>query len=379
MIRGARSAAVLLVGLAVAWPSAAGAAGPRLLLDRVEVEPSPFGELARVRLHVTAVQLEGAVIEAGSEPFVLTINGSRRREPHLVGRYAGSGGATAVMVIVATGWEMEADLDALSDAARRVVAGLPPDSQVGVVSYGESVEGGHRLGTPSAAEASLQRLSADPAPADPQLLAALERAITTLHRAERKNEGAPLRKLIVLLSDGKDVDPEPSRYRAIGERAEREGIRIHSLAFSPVDNRRPLLGLGELSKRSGGTFRWVRSREGFRSQVSTLLDEINRQYVLTWFLPPDQVMNRRLAVSYRDLTSNEVRVREVSCAGQTCAAGQLCARGRCIAIGGGGRRGVFGWILLIGGGLLGAVIVLGLAGAVIGRMRRSAAPAGAPG
>ena len=375
---GARLAAAALVAACLALAAGAGAAraaGPRLTLDRAEVEPSPFGALARVRLHVTAVQLEGALIEvSAADPFVLTVNGARRREAPLVGRYAGTGAPTAVVLIVATGWEMEADIDALVDAARRLVGGLPPGSTVAVSSYGENVEGGHRLAAPAAAEVQLGRLEADPAPADPVLLAAVERAIVTLDRVKPEGTGPAPRKVIVLLSDGKDVDPDPQRFRSLGERAAREGIRIHSLAYSPVDNRRPLLGLGELSKRSGGTFRWVRSREGFRSQVDTLLDELARQYVLTWFLPADQVVGRRLAVAYRDLVSNEVRVRALACGGAECAAGEHCARGVCAALAGGGGRGVLGWVLLVGGGLLGAVLVLGVIGAIVGKMRGAPRP-----
>jgi hypothetical protein len=346
------------------------AAGPRLVLDRVDAEPSAFGSLARLRLHVTAVQLEGAVIDVPSgESIQLTINGSRRREPHLVGRYAQSGGSTAVLIVVETGWEMERDIEELTAAARQLVAGLPSGSTVGVVSYGEHVDGGHRLGTPAAAEAQLGRLDADPAPADPQLLAAIERSISTLSRARAEPPELPLRRLILVLSDGKDVDPEPSRYRSIGERANREGIRIHSLAYSPVDNRRPLVGLGELSKRSSGTFRWVRSSEGLPSQVATLLDEINRQYVLTWFLPPDQVVGKRLAVSYLDLTSNQVRVKRVVCGGSSCEGGALCVRARCVALPGSRRRGLLGWLLVIGGGLVGLALLAAVIGAAMGRAR----------
>src|SRR5688500_9917954 len=99
------------------------------MLDRAELEPSWFPALARLRLHLSAVQLEGALVPVGAEdPFVLTVGGSRRREPYLVGRYAGSGGASAVVLVVHTGWEMRDDMDELRDAARHLLGGLPEDS-----------------------------------------------------------------------------------------------------------------------------------------------------------------------------------------------------------------------------------------------------------
>ena len=352
------------------------AAGPRLLVDRAEAEPSPFAGLVRLRLHVTAIQLEGALIELGGNDLVLTLNGSRRREPHLTGRYAASGGATAVILIVETGWEMRDDIDAIQDAMGQLVAKLPPGSQLAVITYGENVEGGHRL----LANAKADNLEADMAPADPQLLTAVDRAITTLARAKAPDAAVPLRRMIVLVSDGKDQDPDPERYRAAGLRAAKEDVRIHSLAYSPVDNRRPLLGLGELSKRSGGTFRWVRSKEGFAPQIETLVAEINQQYVLTWFLPEADIVNKRVALSFRELTSNDVRIKKVECGGKTCEGGAFCARGRCITIAGGGGRGFFGWLLLIGGVVVAGALVLGLIGTLMirARHRTGSAPA-APG
>jgi hypothetical protein len=369
-------AGLLLIAGSLAGVPAAVAAGPRLLLDRAELEPSWFPGLARLRLHVTAIQLEGSLIAVGaSDPFVLAISGSRRREPYLVGRYAGSGGATALVVVVQTGWEMRDDLDAMREAIAELQDGLPPGSQVAVVSYGEAVDGGHRLSAARGADRRLDRLQADPAPADPQLLAAVERAVATLSRARPPGrERAPLRRLVVVIGDGKDADPDPARYRAVGERAGRQDVRVHSIGYSPVDNRGPLLGLGELSKRSGGTFRWARSREGFRSQVSALVAEINQQYVLTFFVPPDQIAGKRLAVRYADLESNELRVGELGCGGQACGADQLCVRHACIARAS-GTGAWWRWILLGAGGLAALVLVAGAGGALVTRARRPGVPA----
>ncbi len=369
----------LLLAAAALAPRPARAAGPRLLLDRAELEPSWFGGLARLRLRVTAIQLEGALIPVGgTDPFVLVVGGSRRREPYLVGRHAGSDGATAVVIVVHTGWEMRDELDAIRDAVGQLQGGLPQDAQVAVISYGEEVEGGHRLSaTRAAADGRANRLEADPAPADPQLISAVDRAITTLSRARAPGGAAvPLRRLVVVLSDGKDADPEPERYRAMGERAQKESIRIHSIAYSPVDDRAPLLGLGELSKRSGGTFRWVRASEGFRSQVDTLLAEIDQQYVLTFFLPAEQVIGKRLAVRYRELESNEVRLKKMECGGQECRADQFCVRHACVVRGDGeGGARMLLWILSGVGGLAGVLLA---AAVLAGRARARAGGAVAP-
>jgi hypothetical protein len=179
---------------------------------------------------------------------------------------------------------------------------------------------------------------------------------------------------VVVIGDGKDADPDPARYRAVGERAGRQDVRVHSIGYSPVDNRGPLLGLGELSKRSGGTFRWVRSRETFHSHVGTLLAEISQQYVLTFFLPTEQIAGKRLAVRYADLESNELRVGELRCGGQECGADQLCVRHACIARAS-GTAAWWRWVLLGAGGLVALVLVAGAAGALVTRARRPGVPA----
>ena len=348
-----------------AMPGRARAAGPRVVLDRAELEPSWFPGLARLRLFVTAIQLEGSLIPVGgADPFVLTVGGGRRREPYLVGRYAGSGSATAIVIVVHTGWEMRDDLDAIRDAVGHLAAGLPADAQVAVMSYGESVEGGHRLtAARAAADRRVAALEPDPAPADPQLLSAVERAVATLGRA-RAPGGAEvsMRRMVVVLSNGADADPEPARYRQVGAEARRKDVRVHSLAYSPVDDRGPMLGLGELSKRSDGTFRWVRAAEGFRSQVDTLLAEINQQYVLSFFLPADQVVGKRLTVRYRDLESNELRIKSLACGGRACDAAEFCVRHACAARGGGGGGGVLTWLLWGAAGLVGLVVIVGAVG-----------------
>jgi hypothetical protein len=290
-----------------------------------------------------------------------------------------------VVVVVQTGWEMRDDLDAMRDAVAQLIDGLPADSQVALVSYGESVDGGNRLG-PARAGNRLDALQADPGPADQQLVAAVERAVSTLTRARGRGRGSgPVRLMVVVLSDGKDADPDPARYRTAGERAERHGVRIHTIAYSAVDNRGPLLGLGELSKRSGGTFRWARIREGFRPQMESLLAEINQQVVLTLFLPAEQVVGKRIAVRAGDLVSNELRINELSCGGAACDDESFCVRHACVERGDGGG-GALRWILYIVGGLVGVLLLLGGAAALVSRGRaravglpQAAAPVAGPG
>jgi len=135
-----------------------------------------------------------------------------------------------------------------------------------------------------------------------------------LKKARTTPEGRPLRKLIIAIGDGRDRSGDRDRVTQLGQRADKQGVRIHTLGYAPSNVRRPLLTLGELSRRSYGTFRWVRAggTESWSGAFQQLRDEITRQYVLTYFLPSDaEVAGKKLkiiTVGRTEATSNELRI-----------------------------------------------------------------------
>jgi hypothetical protein len=118
-------------------------------------------------------------------------------------------------------------------------------------------------GLAEAARPALARLGGLPrarvttATAGAALLAAVATAVDQLDAAMAQRAGPPRRCVVVVVADGLDVDPDPLRYTNLGIRANGAGVRIHTLAWHPQGDRRPMLGLAELSARSNGTFRMV--------------------------------------------------------------------------------------------------------------------------
>src|SRR6185503_11334082 len=151
------------------------------------------------------------------------------------------------------------------------------------------------------------------------------------------------------------------RVTHTGQRAGKEGVRIHSIAFSASDARKPMLTLGELSKQSLGTFRWVRKAtpDSWKSALEQLREEIQKQYVLTYFVSPeDDVANKKLKIAIvgrTEVTSNELKLpSSPMCGGAECTTGH-CANDKCLQYREAGGRGVLGWILLVGGIAVGAI------------------------
>jgi len=387
-----RAAWVIALTLALALLAAArpayaqeGSSTYRAVLDRADLEPASIGGF-RLRVYVSALTLDGQLLDLGeSKSIKLTASRAELRAPFAIGTFAASQTELAVVFVIQATSEYADVIRAITEAAdTAVLAELPePRTQVAIVTYGESV-GAAKLGSLKAARAKMRQLAVEGAAAEPVLLDALDRALRLLKGARTEPEGRPLRKMIVVVSDGRDRSNDRDRVTALGKRAGAAGVRIHTFAHAPNDVRRPLLLLGELSKRSFGTFRWLRkdatSVASWQTRFEQLRDEINKQYVLTYFLD-EEIGGRelRLSTSGRTVLTalNEIKVPQAGCNGEPCESG-YCADA-CTQVRQGGKRGVLGWIFTVIGIALGGIVVLGAIGFVLTKLQQARAQGPKPG
>jgi hypothetical protein len=396
MGRPERLLAVLVIALAIAaaGPRSARAQSQRVVVDQVTLEPSPLYGQARLRVFVTATDLNGKVIPvSGPKAWALEIGASEKKVPYYVTTFDGGNHLLAIAVVVETTAEYGPDLAVIQRVLGDELLGrLPATAQAAVIGYADKF-GSAKFATGKAAATKLAGLVAATEPTEPALLDAVDRALGGLKKLKTDPEGQPIRKILVVVSDGRNKTDDRARVTTIGKRAARDGIRIHSLAYSPTDTRRPLLLLGELSKMSGGTFRWVHKigsspiEQSFKDQVENLRAEIDRQYVITAYLPADEVAGKKVGVTI-DLQGKKiesakalaVKAPQLGCGGATCGGDGYCVNRACVARGDGGGRGVLGWVLLIGAIGVGALVVLGFIGFLMHRrqQRDIALPIGAP-
>jgi Inner membrane component of T3SS, cytoplasmic domain len=351
----------------------------KVVLDRIEHEPSTLGG-NRLRVFVSAHSYLGGMLDLTAEKAIkLQAGGSEIKAPYAVGRYVGVDAQTAIVVLVEATQPYAEILPVIADGldAQLFAALDEHQTQVAIIAYGETVQAA-KLQPIKSARAKVSQIQNDGTATDPLLLEAVERALALLKKAKGQPEGAPLRKMIVIVGDGRDLSNDRDRVSRLGERAAREGVRIHSLAFAPNDIRKPLFLLGELGKKSLGTFRWVRqpNADSWASSIQQLREEINQQYVITYFLPSDtEVAGRKVkVVTSAGTSANELKVPAATCAGVTCAAGQYCTGTVCIKPKGPEGRGVFGWILIIGSILVGGILLLAVAGFVITKRQQAQVP-----
>jgi hypothetical protein len=373
-------AAVLIVAVAGQARADDPAAAPsyRAVIDRVELEPAAITGY-RLRIALSALSLQGGMLDLTEPKSIKAFLGSRElAAPFALGRYRASGSTTAIAIVVQTTIDYSDVLPAIIESLdRNLLAALDDRTQVAVLGSGDT-PGSGKLTAVKAARTVLAGLEHDGTASEPVLLDTLDRALLLLKKAGTPPGRTP-RKVLLVIGDGRDRAGDRERVTRLGERAAKDGVRIHTVGYAPTDLRRPLLLLGELSKRSLGTFRWVvRGQADSWAPVFTQLrDEILDQYVLTYFVGEDDlVAGKKLKITTAgrtEVSSNEVKIPLPSCSGQPCETG-YCVRGaqdRCVAVRDSAGRGVFGWILWIGAILMGVIVMLGVIGYVMTKRARS--------
>jgi len=345
-----------LPGLALVLATAASASKPALRLERID--PAAFSDSGKVRVFASIVELEGQVDE-GRADFKLIVDGRKKYTPESVeafrgaqvpldlvlvvessalygvqklpppspippapqrkkagsrrhaapgGRDGGQGNVVNVTpaplpsVAPAPG---DLPLDRVKEAMAQLLEGRDPKTRVLVVEYGGEVTPHPPFLPANAAGGALDDLQPDDESGDLHLVDAVRTALVELSRSQPA--GPPPRRLIVVVSDGLNAQMDRNTFRALGDAAAKAHVPIHTIAFSPADDRGPLLNLGEISKRSNGTFRWARNADQLKAQIDTLADELDKQYVLTFSLPLDSLDGHRFQLREDKLVSNELR------------------------------------------------------------------------
>ena len=354
----------------------------RATVDRVDLEPASIGGY-RLRVYLSALSLQGQLLDLGDPKSIrLYLGASEKKLPFSLGSYGATDAETEIVFLVQATGDFADALPQIADSLEHVMFDhLNDNVRVAIVMYGEA-NGTPKLTTVKAMKGKVA-LASDNSAGDPVLLDAVERALMALKKTKPEVEGRPQRKMIVVIGDGRDAAGDHDRVTRIGTRAAKEGVRIHSLAYSPADLRRPLLVLGELSKRSFGTFRWPGQGrkpivETWNDAFKQLTDEVTKQNVITFFASADDdVAGKKLHIvtsGRTEATSNEVRVPEAATCNGTPCEGGYCADGTCVIAASGSHTGraILRWVLILGGGLVGLVILLAFIGWLITKRQERA-------
>jgi hypothetical protein len=206
-----------------------------------------------------------------------------------------------VIVVEASAAYAEAT-DALRDGLRRFLRALPKGSEGALWRFAEGIEGlsGMRPALGLLGEASRYN-----ATVEGEL-----RLVRTLWRAQQELLAGPAeaRRALVVVADGRNSVMDRRLFYRVGEELGQNEVPVHAIGYSARDVRGPLKNLGDLAKRSGGTFRWARAKEELGPQLMNLAEELNGADVLT-FPAVGQGAGQLLRLRCDEGMSNPARLR----------------------------------------------------------------------
>jgi hypothetical protein len=275
------------------WPAVAGAE-PNLRL--LAVDPSACARDGVVKVELEELELEGEVRDFPANTFRLVLDElTLGQEAVSAQTLAQSDVPLSVALVLQADLTYRPDFERLTQLTRTFLRALPARTQVWVWTYGEAVIARAQGTTPDLAADSIAQIFAVDRVGS-TAFQAWQQAFTALG-------GAPGRRFLVSVSDGKNEAPDRAAVRALGDQLAAAGILFHPLAYSPADDREPMLHLGELAKRSGGTFRLGTSLSDLEAQLANLSAQLERRWILSFAVPDRCAQPHQLQVGHGALRS----------------------------------------------------------------------------
>jgi hypothetical protein len=372
--------------------------GDRIIVDRIETRASVLPGQIRVRALVSATATGGDVVEAPrddkAKATTLKIKAGGTSPPFLLGSFEYAEVELALVVAIPIGLDFEGDFDAMKEAIDaelfEPLSTMGPRVRVQLVTYGSDLGASKGLQRVADARKAFLDLAVDGSTDQVPLADVVDRCVKIARTGAKrpKNKDAMGRAAVVLVSKGTPEVTEDIKaaITKAGLAADKADVRIHTIGYSPSPDGkyhavRPLLALGELSRRSNGTFRWVKTEGGWRAAFAQVAQEIKREHVVTFFAPLGDLEGKKLSASMplgtSTLSSDGVTIVTARCGTDECDGRSYCVNAQCVA-----RtiehKGALGKVLLFGG--IGVGALLGLLGIVaIVKAKKGAGPAPAPG
>lgn len=250
-------------------------AQPNLRLERFNFEKVPD-----VKVYLSFVEEDGTVIGGkNAQDFKLQVDSVDQGGASNLTSFDQLKEPLFVMAVVqVSGVVNERALSEVKQGLRRVneAVGNSPGGRMGILAYADKVNRIIEFGTSSEVDSALSKVSVETEASESHMLDALRTAIDLLKQQEKGR-----RKLIILFSDGIDVNNEKKGFTDIGTRAQQAGIIIDTVGFNEFDPPK-LKNLKEMTKRCYGTDRVAKVVTEIGSRVDAIVDELNKQYVITF-------------------------------------------------------------------------------------------------
>ena len=274
----------LLSGLAafcaVASPPAAVAQkAPAVQSSKLRLERFAFDSLPDIKLYLTYVEGDGTVIGGrAAADFKLVLDSSDQGPAKAAVTFdAIKEPVFVVAVAQVSGVVQERWMAEIKGGIRKIneAVAATPGGRMGVLAYSGETKRLIESGTASEVDSALSKLTMDEA-SETHMIDAVRTAIDLL-KAQEKGR----RKLIVVISDGIDVNNEKKGFVDLGIRAQQAGIVIDTIGYNEFDPPK-LINLQEMAKRCYGIDRVAKAVTELTPRFDAVVDEISKQYVVTF-------------------------------------------------------------------------------------------------
>jgi Ca-activated chloride channel family protein len=286
-----------LVTLLACAVAAGAAAGGQTQVFRSAAETVP--------VHVTVLDKSGRLVTGlARDNFEVRDNG--RVQPITV--FDSSPQPMRLIIMLDVSGSMSGNVALLRTATREVISRMETDDLVRIGTFGNDISFSPRFSS-DASELLAALPETIPPDAGTPLWSGLDRAMTEFH-------GIDGRRVILLLSDGRDTGPvkwERDTHLSSAEvldRAQRQGFMFYVVAMesrgatqTPIPGgslgehlvaNRPDPGLSRLARESGGGYFQIGPRDDLAAAFARVVDELRRQYLLGY--KPPQLDGRMHAI-----------------------------------------------------------------------------------
>jgi len=264
-------AALVLLLCSLATPARA---ADKLRLERIDLSKSPT-----MKAYLTLTDGEGRVVSGrGREEFKLILDSAEQGIAAQLVTFDTSGEPINLVVVVQVSQAMNEVADDVKKGVKMLANALPPKSKMALLAFSSETKRLAELGPPADSEAAANQLVIDTEFVEVHILDAMRAALDLLNPMPKDQ-----RKLVVLFSDGIDVNMEKKTFQSVGKRAAEANIVIDTVGYGPFEPAR-LRNLNEFTKQSNGAERICKSGADVTGEFQNVADELRKQYIATYEL-----------------------------------------------------------------------------------------------
>lgn len=279
------AAAAVLSSLTWSSPRTVEASKPRCRLEKVDLES--LERTGQLQVIGGSTELEGQPSSGKqARDYRLLLNGKTVARAEKVEAFEKTSQDLYIALLIEHSALYAPAIDKIKEALREFLSTLPPRAKIKLIQFGYDIEPQPSFMPAGALDQVIDEMNPDDQ-GEVQLINAVNAGLQALNKVppQKGKDGKPLgppRKVIIVISDGLNALMDRKSFKRTGDLLRQNGVPLFPIAFSPRDDRGPLLNLGEMAKRSAGTFRWAQSDAAIKDQLLSLRDELFRGTVITF-------------------------------------------------------------------------------------------------